>query len=90
MPDTLEPLPDYDPTKQGLKQNLSVIITASEILPDYDPTKQGLKLVSVHFLRIVRRSSRLRSNKTRIETSYLTHTPLKPGNFQTTIQQNKD
>jgi len=34
---------ETDPTKQGLKQNLSVSVISQERVEETDPTKQGLK-----------------------------------------------
>ncbi len=61
-------LPDYDPTKQGLKRISGQNPDDYPELPDYDPTKQGLKLERLSTGDFTNPTSRLRSNKTRIET----------------------
>ena len=60
------------------------------MLPDYDPTKQGLKRAVPHTQSVPEQASRLRSNKTRIETDNLKLGIEAEAGFQTTIQQNKD
>ena len=83
-------LPDYDPTKQGLKPLLNYDHKTCNILPDYDPTKQGLKpkldpkSLSAEIL------PDYDPTKQGLKPKPLYINQRERKNYQTTIQQNKD
>ena len=64
------PLPEHDPTEQGLKHKAQKLLWPHQSLPEHDPTEQGLKLLLFRLEHPSAVAPRAWSNRTRIETPH--------------------